>query len=87
MAEPKSAKTEREISRDRLADSARSLDLGLAFGLVHVPGLPADECLVRFAGSAQLCERIVLHCQANAMDHMPRALLRDADGAVLAHVD
>ncbi len=49
--------------------------------LVHVLGRPADERLVALNGPVQLLERAGLNGGADAMEHEPRGLLRDAEGA------
>src|SRR5580698_5292898 len=50
-----------------------------ALRLVHVPRLAPDECFVNLNCAAELAARIlVLHPQANPMQHEPSSLLRDS---------
>src|SRR6185437_9837346 len=54
-----------------------------ALALVHEPGLIADERFIYFHVPGQFSlEATSLHCFANAMQHEPSCLLRDADSAV-----
>ncbi len=72
---------------DRLAGAARALDLLLALVRVHVLRQPADVGLVGLdlavdLHALRLEQRAGLHGEADAVEHEPRRLLRDPDGAV-----
>lgn len=56
-------------------------DAAIVDVVVHVASLAANESFVHFdfcAGTAELHERVSLHCQANPMEHEPCGLLSDA---------
>jgi len=48
---------------------------------MHIAGLTADERLIRFNFARELDRRVLVHGGANAVEHMPRGFLGDADGA------
>ncbi len=50
--------------------------------LMHVARLSADVGLVRFASAAHLRNASFLHCEADALQHKPRGLLRHAKRAM-----
>src|SRR5712692_977992 len=58
--------------------------------LVHVAGLPADECLIHFhfavwPATELLPKEVILQCQPNPLQHEPRGLLGDPQSAVNLH--
>lgn len=66
-----------------LARAARTRNLSAVLAPVHVAGEAADVSLIRFDLAAHfLLERTRLHRNADAVNHEPSGLLRDADSAV-----
>lgn len=64
-----------------LPHPAGPLDDPLPLRLVHVAGLPADEGFVYLNLAVHLLEGIGLHREPDALEHVPRGLLSDADRA------
>src|SRR5712691_13265523 len=62
-----------------LAHAASSLDDPCALGLVHVASLPADVGFIDFDVPAQLPTVVVLHGEADTVQHEPSRFLSDAD--------
>src|SRR5581483_4538937 len=69
-------------SHDRsLARATSADDFPSTRVLVHEPRLAADEGLIDFDGAGHTTEGAGLHGEPDAVEHEPRGLLSDADGA------
>src|SRR5579863_1719747 len=69
---------------DGLTASVAPVSLNAALALlVHVAGLAADKSFVYFDLAAEVAaSEIILHCEADAVEHKPSGLLGDLQGAV-----
>ncbi len=67
---------------DNLIVAARSVNLSLPVMLVHEPRLAADESFVNLNMARKLAAVRALQSEPESLQHEPRGLLRDADGAV-----
>ena len=68
---------------NRLAIATTAMDAARLNVLVHIAGLAADKGFVALDFTPKLpAEVLILHSKANPMEHEPRGLLGDLDGAV-----